>query len=115
MKRLLQRKDKMLAELHELASNMLLGETSETYRTCGNPACRCHSGGPKHGPHIYVNYKGDDGRTTGYYVRKALQQQVLDGIAARKRFRTLAKEIAQLNKAIMDAEHPKQSRSRKQK
>jgi hypothetical protein len=103
MKRLVQRRDKLIAQLHELAPQILLGSSSETYRTCGNPNCRCHSTGPKHGPHMYVNYKGEDGRTTGYYVRKALQDQVRVGLAAWKDFNAVAKELARLNKEIMDA------------
>ena len=113
MKRLLQRREKMISRLLELAPKILLGETSETYRSCGTPSCRCHTTGPKHGPHIYVNFKSDDGRTTGYYVRKALQQRVTEGIAARKEFRALTKELAQLNQQIMDAENPKKPRKTK--
>ena len=113
MKRLLQRREKMIARLLELAPKILLGETSETYRTCGTPNCSCHTTGPKHGPHTNVNYKGEDGRTTGYYVRKALLQRVTEGIAARKEFRTLTRELALLNKQIMDAEHPTKPRAKK--
>jgi hypothetical protein len=53
---------------------------------------------------MYVNYKGEDGRATGYYVRKALQDQVLAGLAAWKDFNAVAKELARLNKEIRDAE-----------
>jgi hypothetical protein len=92
---------------------MLLGAASETYRTCGNPNCRCHGEGPKHGPHTYVNYKGEDGRTTGYYVPKALEERVREGLDAWKEFQASAKELAQLNKELMDAERPKKTRSSK--
>jgi hypothetical protein len=112
MKQLLRRREKMLARLLELAPKILLGETSETYRTCGAPSCRCHTTGPKHGPHTHVNYKGQDGRTTGYYVRKALVERVTEGIAARKEMRTLLRDLAHLNKEIMDAEHPEKTRAK---
>ena len=72
MDEITKRRNEAINELLELAPRILLGSASETYRTCGNPNCRCHSTGPKHGPHMYVNYKGEHGRTTGYYVRKAL-------------------------------------------
>jgi hypothetical protein len=92
---------------------MLIGTVSETYRTCGTPSCRCHTTGPKHGPHQYVSYKGDHGRTTGYYVRKALQERVLGGLEAWKEFQALAKQVAELNKEIMEAEHPPQRRAKR--
>ena len=113
MKQLNKRRDKKLARLLELAPQMLYGTASETYRTCGNPNCRCHSTGPKHGPHMYVSYQGEHGRTTGYYVPVALHERVRKGLAAWKEFRTLAKELAQLNKEIMDAERPKKTRRRR--
>jgi hypothetical protein len=114
-KRLEQRRDKAVQRLLELAPHVLFGSASETYRTCGNPNCRCHGEGPKHGPHMYVNYKGEHGRTTGYYVPVALQQRVRDGLAAWRELQDLAKEIAQLNKEIMDAERPKRPKRGRQK
>jgi hypothetical protein len=112
MKNLVKRRDKAVERLHELASKMLFGSASETYRTCGEPNCRCHSTGPKHGPHMYVNYRDDSGRTTGYYVPVALQERVREGLAAWKQFRELAKEVAFLNEEIMRAENPPKKRRR---
>ncbi len=113
MKTLTRKRERAVKRLLELAPQMLFGSASETYRTCGNPGCRCHSTGPKHGPHMYVNYK-DDGRATGYYVPVALQQSVRDGLAAWKEFRALSKELAHLNKEIMDHQRPK-ARTRKKR
>jgi hypothetical protein len=107
MKKLIQQRDRVIAKLLELAPQILLGSSSETYRTCGNPKCRCHSTGPKHGPHIYVNYRGEDGRSTGYYVPKALEEQVTQGLAAWREFYMLTKNLAKLNKEIMDSERAK--------
>lgn len=109
MATLQQRRDKAIRRLLDLAPQMLFGSASETYRTCGNPGCRCHSTGPKHGPHMYVNYKGEHGRTTGYYVPVALHERVRDGLAAWREFQSLAKELAGLNKEAIDAERPKKT------
>ena len=59
---------------------------------------------------MYVNYKGEDGRTTGYYVPTALHERVSSGLTAWREFQVLAKEIAQLNRETMDAERPKKAR-----
>jgi hypothetical protein len=106
MKELLKRRDEAVETLHELAPKLLFGSASETYRKCGNKSCRCHKGGPKHGPHMYVNYKGESGRTTGYYVPKAFQERVREGLAAWRDLQVLAKEIARINEEILDAERP---------
>jgi hypothetical protein len=111
--KLKQRRDKVLEQLLELGSQMLIGSVSETYRTCGNPNCRCHREGPKHGPHMYVSYKGEHGRTTGYYVPTAMHDRVRRGLEAWSQFHEHAKQLAQLNKELMDAERPKKVRRKR--
>jgi len=111
--RLKRRRDKAVEQLLELVPQLLLGSASETYRTCGNKNCRCHGDGPKHGPHMYVSYLGEHGRTTGYYVPVAMHERVRNGLAAWKDAHVLLKRIAQLNKDIMDAERPKNRRPKR--
>jgi hypothetical protein len=60
-----------------------------------------------------VNYKGEHGRTTGYYVPKALHKTVHVCLSARKKFQVLAKEICHLNKEIMDAKHKKKGKQQR--
>jgi len=42
-------------------------------------ACHCQGDGPKHGPHLNVSYRGEKGKTTGYYVPKAAQEATREG------------------------------------
>lgn len=72
----------LLQQLGRLARRMIFGTLSETTRTCGQPGCRCHHGGPKHGPHVQISYRGETGKTTGYHVPVALQETVREGVAA---------------------------------
>jgi hypothetical protein len=78
---------------------MIFGTLSETYRTCGQPACRCHHGGPKHGPHLQVSFRGDAGKTTGYHVPTVLESQVRGAVTAWQRFQKTARELAELNRS----------------
>jgi hypothetical protein len=105
MTRLLQKKSRAVEQLRRLAEHMLVGSASETYRTCGQPTCRCHTSGPKHGPNMYVNYRGPEGRTTGYYVPEALHEPVRRGLDAWKQFQALAKEVARINRQILLETH----------
>lgn len=98
-----QLRKEAIVRLRELATKMLIGSLSETYRTCGQPTCRCHTTGPRHGPHLYVSYKVD-GKSTGYYVPEPLHHQVREGVAAWKEHQALSKEIAQLNRELMKEE-----------
>jgi len=91
------RRNKLVGEIARLAEVAIFGSVSETYRTCGNAGCRCHGEGPKHGPHLYVSYRGD-GKTTGYYVPKAAHEDIRRGIDAWQTLQQRLRELAVLNK-----------------
>ncbi len=88
----------LLREIQRLAKLAIFGSPSETYRTCGQPKCRCHAQGPKHGPHLYMSYRGEHGKTTGYYVPKAAEKGVREGIEAWKQLQQELRKLAELNK-----------------
>jgi len=86
----------LLRRLSRLARRSLFGTLSETYRTCGRPGCRCHQG-HKHGPHLYVSFRGPNG-TTGYYVPQALAEPMRAGVAAWQELQEGLRELAELNR-----------------
>lgn len=93
------RRRKLLGEVRRLAARAVFGTASSTFRCCGNHGCRCHHAGPKHGPHVYVSYRDRAaGKTAGYYVPRAAQQEILDGIAAWQELQRRLRELAELNK-----------------
>jgi len=65
------RRRKLLEEIGRLTEVAVFGTLSETYRTCGNPGCHCRQGGPKHGPHLNISYRGENGKTTHRLLRSA--------------------------------------------
>src|SRR5947209_7938095 len=89
---------RLLGQIRRLAQVAIYGSLSETYRTCGTPGCRCHHGGPKHGPHLYVSYSGPSGKTTGYYVPKAFHLQIRQGVQAWGRLQKNLRRLALLNR-----------------
>lgn len=93
-----QHRQQLLRQIEQLARRAIFGTASETYRTCGNPGCCCHGRGPKHGPHLYISYRGSAGKTTGYYVPKTVQEQARQGIEAWARLQEHLRELALLNK-----------------
>jgi hypothetical protein len=92
-----QRK-RLIGQIQEALPQALLGSLSETYRRCGNPNCRCHHGGAKHGPHLYVSYRGPRGKTTGYYVPEAAHASVRAGIEAWGQIQQCLRELSSDNK-----------------
>ena len=92
------RQQKLLSAIERLAQVAVFGTLSETYRTCGQPGCRCHQGGPKHGPHLYISYRGEQGKTTGYYVPKGAEEATREGVAAWQKLQECLRELAEINK-----------------
>ena len=91
-----QTREDLLRRISRLARRSLFGTLSETYRTCGRPGCRCHQG-HRHGPHLYVSFRGPDG-TTGYYVPQALAEGMRQGVAAWQELQGVLRELAELNR-----------------
>jgi hypothetical protein len=91
-------RQQLLREISQLARASIYGSLSETYRTCGNPKCRCHHRGPKHGPHLYISYRGSTGKTTGYYVPKAAEAQIRQGVEAWSQLQDRLRALAAFNK-----------------
>ena len=89
---------KLLREVERLAQVAIFGTLSETYRTCGPAGCHCHGAGPQHGPHLHVSYRGEQGKTTGYYVPKAAERATRQGVAAWQQLQQCLRELAELNK-----------------
>jgi hypothetical protein len=92
------RRRKLLREIQSLAEMAIFGTLSETYRTCGHAGCHCQGPGPRHGPHLNVSYRGEDGKTTGYYVPQAAQRAARQGMAAWAKLQQRLRELADLNK-----------------
>jgi len=90
-------RDALLRQLSRLARRALFGSLSQTYRTCGWPGCRCHQG-HKHGPHLYVSYRGPKGTTTGYYVPQPLAGALREGVAAWEELQQGLRQLAELNR-----------------
>lgn len=90
-------REALLRRISPLARRALFGSLSETYRTCGRPGCRCHQG-HKHGPHLYVSFRGADGTTTGYYVPHSLAAGLREGVAAWQELQQVLRQLAELNR-----------------
>ena len=91
-------RERLMREIQDLVPQALLGSISETYRRCGNPKCRCHTTGPKHGPHLYISYRGPVGKTTGYYVPEAAHASVRRGVKAWSRIQECLRQLSFENK-----------------
>ena len=93
-----QQRSKLLNKIQRLAEVAVFGTLSETYRTCGRAGCHCQRDGAKHGPHLNVSYRGEKGKTTGYYIPQAAAEATRQGVAAWQELQERLRELAELNK-----------------
>ena len=100
-------RQELLRQIRQLAQAAIYGSLSETYRRCGNPGCRCHHDGPKHGPNLYMSYRGENGKTTGYYVPLHAETQIRQGVEAWAQLQNRLRELAALNKERLIPAKPK--------
>src|SRR5438046_9600929 len=89
---------KLLVNIARLADVAIFGTLSETYRTCGQADCHCQGDGPKQGPHLNVSYRGEKGKTTGYYVPKTAQEATRERVVAWQEMQECLRERAELIK-----------------
>src|SRR5712664_1581583 len=95
----------LLRRLQALAPHLIFGTLSETFRTCGRPGCHCQQG-RKHGPHLYVSFRGPAGRTAGYYVPQALASAVRAGVEAWQEAQAVLRTLAEGNRQELWTIHP---------
>ena len=93
-----EQRRKLILEIQRLAQVAIFGTLSTTYRTCGHPGCHCQGSGPKHGPHLNISYRSEEGKTTGYYVPHAAQRATRQGVAAWEKLQKRLRQLAELNK-----------------
>jgi len=104
-------REELLGRIAELADKAIFGSISESYRTCGAPSCRCHHGGPKHGPHLSISYRSN-GKTAGYHVPVAVEQEMRAGVEAWHALQDCLRELADLNSQTLLAEARKRRGTR---
>ena len=95
IRRMLDRRLKLLA-----SSGPILAASFCEYRhRCGQPACRCHHGGPLHvGQHVTFL---EGGKTRTVYIPKDMIVEVRTWIARHRRLKEVLKEIHQLSVALV--------------
>src|SRR5438876_1164145 len=81
------------------AGPLLAGSLALVHKRCGQPACRCHHGGPRHPAH-HLTLKVD-GTTRTVYVPQDLLQEVQAWVGEYQRLKNLMAEVSQLTLALV--------------
>jgi hypothetical protein len=89
------------ARLKKLAPSgpLLAASLAEVHKTCGQPSCACHHGGPRHPAHHLTLKEG--GKTRTVYVPVDLLDDVRSWVAEHQRLKQLRAEVSQLALALV--------------
>jgi hypothetical protein len=89
-----QRKHFLLRQL-SIPADLLRASVVERFSTCGKAQCRCHHGGPKHGPFYYLTQCLAVGKMNKFLLKTETQQQ--GARAATEHFRTFQEQLEELS------------------
>ena len=70
-------KSKNIQRLQALAENALPGTLSEVMLRCGKKTCGCSTDpNRRHGPHLYLKFRDENGRNTSLYIPRSYAPEV---------------------------------------
>ena len=76
-------KNKTLKRLQVLAGRALQGTLVEVMLRCGKPSCGCQKDpARRHGPHLYLKFRNEKGRSTGLYIPRSHEREVRQAVEA---------------------------------
>jgi hypothetical protein len=101
-----QRKAHLLASF-ELRPDVLHTSLIERFLKCGKANCRCHTGGPKHGPFFYLNRCFAKGQLQSLLLKSPDQiAQARQSVAAYAQAVEVLDQISQINHELLRRGEP---------
>lgn len=76
-------KTQTLKRLQVLGERALQGTLVEVMLRCGKAACGCRKDpSRRHGPHLYLKFRDEKGRSTGLYIPRSHEREVRKAVQA---------------------------------
>ncbi len=101
-----QRKAHLLRSF-QFPPGVLHASLIERFLKCGKANCRCHTGGPKHGPFFYLNRCFAKGQVQSLLLKSPGQiDQARQGVAAYAQVQHVLDEISQINRELLRRGEP---------
>lgn len=91
----------LLRQLERVTRTMVQGGLSSTTRTCGKPACPCHTDpARRHGPNLYFTWRSN-GKAQALYVPPEHAEEAKQAQAAWASYWDIGLQLAELNRQEM--------------
>lgn len=101
----LRRRREFLLKQIKISPDLLRASYVERFSTCGKKQCRCHHGGPKHGPFYYFTQALGVGRMNKFLLKSEAQRvQARAGIDHYRELQQQLEELSQINSELLRRE-----------
>lgn len=88
--------------LQNLARQAIQGTLVEVMLRCGKASCRCQKDpNRRHGPHLYLKYRNERGRSTGMYIPRSHEREVRKSVEAWSSMWELMVEVSHQNRRAL--------------
>lgn len=92
----------LLQRLHTLGDNAVPGTLTEVMLRCGKASCGCRTDPDRrHGPHLYLKFQNEEGRSTSLYIPRSHEEEVRRGVEAWRRMRETVSELGNHNRKAL--------------
>lgn len=107
-------KTRLLKSFQNLGELALPGTLVEVMMRCGKAACACRTDpSRRHGPHLYLKYRNEEGRQTALYIPRSHEREVRKAVEAWSKMRDAMAQLGRENRNALAKklrERPRESR-----
>jgi hypothetical protein len=92
-------KIRLARRIQTLIDSAVPGTLTEVMLRCGKAACGCRNDpSRRHGPHLYLKFRDENGRYTSMYIPRTHEREVRRGVEAWSKLREAVTELGQDNR-----------------
>lgn len=95
-------KTQRLRRIQTLIESAVPGTLAEVMLRCGKAACRCRNDpSRRHGPHLYLKFRDENGRYTSLYIPRSHEREVRRGVEAWSKLRGAVAQLGHENRKAL--------------
>jgi hypothetical protein len=95
-------KTRLLQSFQNLGEMALPGTLVEVMMRCGKAACGCREDpSRRHGPHLYLKYRNEEGRQTALYIPRSHEREVRKAVEAWSKMREAMAQVGRENRRAL--------------
>lgn len=92
----------MLQNIQNLGEMAVPGTLVEVMMRCGKASCGCRNDrSRRHGPHLYLKYRNEEGRQTALYIPRSHEREVRKAVEAWSKMREAMTQLGQENRKAL--------------